>query len=175
MTATPDQPHAPGCFGSALCFQAGSPECSSCPFQGACQPAAQRRTQELRTLLGLALKEPRLKKPIMPPVAPDAAQRTLPKKVEELLGRIERAGIRVTDSLNAGLNPFAKGPTFLKMACHLLLRMPEGFTRQQLQQGLMTKLAWTQATANAHATQACQLLIAVGAAKLINGKLVRKQ
>lgn len=175
MTATQDTPHAPGCFGSSICFQAASPECGACMFKTQCEPLAVARGIELRARFGV--KERAIKPKAIPAAGEPSehvAERTLPKKVEELLQRIANAGITVTDSLARGENPFTSKPTFLRIACHLLLRRQGGFTRPELVRGLMTKLNWTEGTASAHATQAFQALKALGAAEESNGFLTLK-
>lgn len=170
-----DNPATPGCFGSAICFQAESPECRSCLFKAACEPAAELRASQLRAEFGIT-KPKRITKPPAPRVEPGfEGERIHPKKVDELLRRIELMGVRVYESLSKGENPFATRPLFLRLTCHLLLRRPGGVTRAELMRGLAVKLNWTEGTAGAHATQAFQALKALGAAHEVNGYLMLKK
>lgn len=166
----------PGCFGFALSFREEAAECISCPFATECAKLGAEQLARRREELGIKVK-PAKPKVVRQPAAPVEAHATgfltdgLPKKVEELLGRIERAGISVTAALSRGENPFTKDPAFLRVTCHLLLNMRAGVDRATLKLAFTRKLGWSEGTAAAHATQAFQALIALGAASENNGRL----
>ncbi|TXN07949.1 hypothetical protein FV222_01560 [Methylobacterium sp. WL103] len=168
---------APGCYGFALSFKAGSPECSTCPFAGQCEITGAEQLARRRLELGITVREKRVRKPVAETEVAVAAigqvlTDTLPKKVDELIQRIEKAGIRVTEALREGRNPFLnEKPAFLRVACHLILHMPQGIDRKTLSIAFQKKLNWSEGTAAAHATQAFQALSHLGAAHEANGRL----
>lgn len=166
-----DETQAPGCYGSALTFDVGSAECSQCMFASQCGPKSEARMRYLREKLQLPMPKIKSKAPV--DVQARAVEMSLPKKVVELLERIERAGIRVTESLKAGHNPFIK-PAFLRVTCHLLLHLKDGIDTPTLTTALARKLDWQTGTAAAHAIQARQALIALGTAEELNGRLKLK-
>ncbi|MCP1540015.1 hypothetical protein [Methylorubrum extorquens] len=171
----------PGCYGFALSFRAEAPECIACPFAADCEQAGAEQLARRRAELGIVVKEKKPKVMRAPRVAPADGHATavltdgLPKKVEELLTRIERAGIRVTEALAKRENPFTASPQFLRVTCHLLLNMQAGIDRKTLKVAFEKKLGWSEGTAAAHATQAFQALTALGAATEQNGRLVLKE
>lgn len=168
---------APGCFGMGLIFRSDARECQSCPFAGSCGPIAAQALIELRAELGVHIKLPKPKavvkaaEPVRAPVPAEILTSDMPKKVEALLQAISTAGIRVTEALRKGTNPFIKSPAFMKVACHLLLRVPNGFSRSALESAFMTHFHWNAGTAAAHALQSFQALTALGAADECNGIL----
>lgn len=166
-----DETQAPGCYGSALTFDVGSAECSQCMFAAQCGPKSEARMRYLREKLQLPMPKPKAKQVIN--TQPQVVEMSLPKKVVELLERIERASVRVTESLAAGRNPFIK-PAFMRVTCHLLLHLKDGIDTPTLTMALAKKLEWQTGTAAAHAIQARQALIALGAAVEHNGKLKLK-
>lgn len=175
MNASPEVA-APGCYGSALTYSADGPECRSCMFAATCKPLSLERRTALRAKLGIPDRAPVPAKVRTQPASDGASlMSTLPKKVGEAVQRIERMGVKVTEALRQGVNPFTTKPAFLRLTCHLLLRMPDGFDRQSLKHGLMRKLDWSEGTASSHAAQAFQILVALGAAEEINGKLTMKR
>lgn len=165
----------PGCFGFALSFREEAAECISCPFASDCSRIGAEQLARRRAALGIVVKEKPKAKPRPAPAHVEHATGFftdgLPKKVEELLGRIERAGISVTAALARRENPFTKDPAFLRVTCHLLLHMSAGVDRATLKSAFVKKLGWSEGTAAAHATQAFQALIALGAASENNGRL----
>ena len=163
-----DESQAPGCYGSALTYDMGSAECSQCMFAGQCGPKSAERMKYLREKLNLPMAREK-PKPVLAPVA-RPTEMTLPKKVEALLDRLERAGIRVTEALAKRENPQGM-PAFLRVACHLLLHLKDGIDTPTLAMALAKKLDWQPGTAAAHAIQARQALIALGAAEEHNGRL----
>ena len=169
----------PGCFGFALAYRDDAAECLSCPFSGECAAVSAAQLARRRAELGIKPKE--IVKQAPRPVAPVEAHATavltegLPKKVEELLQRLDRDGIRVTEALARRENPFTSSPAFLRVACHLLLNLSTGFDRKTLKLALTKKLGWSEGTAAAHATQAFQALSALGAATEENGRLILRK
>jgi hypothetical protein len=165
----------PGCFGYALSHREDAAECISCPFSEECARIGAEQLARRRAELGIVAK-PRAKvvrqpKPPAEVHATGVLTEGLPKKVEELLARIERAGISVTAALARGENPFTTSPAFLRVTCHLLLHMRAGIDRTTLKTAFVRKLGWSEGTAAAHATQAFQALTALGAAAESNGRL----
>jgi len=121
----------------------------------------------------LGQKPPKPYKPLVesPNPVKHPTELAVPKKVEDLLGRIERRNIYVRDTLLRGVNPFASGkPQFLFVACELLLRSKTGVTKEILTEALIRKLHWTRESAAAHALQATQALRALGATIEENGR-----
>lgn len=173
MTVSPDISHAPGCFGSALMYRPVSNECGTCMFREACAPISAERLARIRAKYDIRPRKVAQTAPI--PALPPGTEAFVanPKKVEELMGRLERAGISITDKLAKGINPFAelKRPVFLNIACHLLLRLTSGLHRDTLRTAYEQKLGWSKATAAAHALQVFQLLVALDAATDTNGTL----
>lgn len=168
---------APGCYGFALSFKEGSAECSTCQFAARCQVIGTEQLARRRLELGITAKPVKERKPRVVAAAVEAVAGStltggLPKKVEELMQRIERAGIRVTEGLREGRNPFlGQKPAFLSVACHLILNIEQGVDRATLNKAFQKKLNWSEGTAAAHTTQAFQALIALGAAHEANGRL----
>lgn len=164
---------APGCYGMGTLFKEGSNECSTCPFGSTCGPLAEAQLLRIRAELGISPPKAKRVKSVIkaPSVNPAVFALNLPKKVRELMGRIEGAGIKVTEALARRENPFATKPQFLRVTCHLLLKLPGGFERDLLRTCFMTKLNWSKGTADAHVIQAVQVLKALGAAEEVNGSL----
>lgn len=178
MTGTPNLDLAPGCYGSALAFNDEAPECKGCPFRGACAPVSADRLAKLREELNLteiaATSSTRRIKKAEKVEDGGSMMTTLPKKVQALVDQIDKKGIKVSESLRTGKNPFDK-PAFLKVAAHLLLRMPGGFDRHLLRAALQHKFGWSEGTATAHVGQIFALMPALGAAIERNGKLILKK
>jgi hypothetical protein len=152
----------------------------ACPFAESCASTGAEQLARVRAELGVVVKEKKPKVMRAPREVPADMHATgvltegLPKKVEELLQRIERAGISVTAALARRENPFTKDPKFLRVTCHLLLLLPAGIDRKTLMSAFVKKLEWSEGTAAAHATQAFQALTALGAATEQNGRLILK-
>lgn len=176
MTDQHDLSLAPGCYGMGLTFQAESAECRSCPFAVRCGEASANMLADLRAELGITTPAPPKTRPKRE-VSGDDLTSTLPVKVQALMERIERAGIRVTEALARGENPIPeKGIPFLRVAFHLLLRL-QGNTihRDLLQSAFQKKLNWAPSTAAAHVVQTIQVLAALGAAEEHNGTITLKR
>lgn len=158
---------APGCYGSALIHRPETPECRTCAFKASCGPLAAISLANLRAKYGVSVAPPKPK--VEKPQVTAGAETGLPAKVQQMIERIERAGISVTDKLARGENPFTAKPAFLRVACHLFLRLPNGISREQLTEAFMVKMNWTKGTAQPHAAIATQMLVAMGALEHANG------
>lgn len=169
MTDLPDTDLAPGCFASPLIFKEKAKECAECAFCSQCGPRAVARLAVLREHYGVKTK---VEKPV---TRAPLEEGELPKKVRELIERVQRTGISIGAILRAGKNPFTAKPSFLKLACHLLIAFPNGVSRDNLRYAFQSKLNWTQGTATAHVLQAAQALIALDAAEEVDGRLMIKR
>lgn len=175
--ATPDLSFAPGCFGLAMTYREKARECSACPFATECAPRAARNLAILREELGIAEPAPVLvEKLVAKTVSGAVFVEPMPKKVAAHIERLDRLGIKVSPALERGENPIDKdkGPQFLRVACHLLLKVKAGFSRDLLVQCFMEKLKHTPATAAAHAKQTVQIFEALGVAHEHNGLIQMK-
>jgi hypothetical protein len=164
---------APGCYGMSMCYREGTSECGTCPFAATCKPLAEQQLTMLRAELGIVApvqKKPvETPKPLIPPAVLELTN-GLPKKVVAWVAYIEREGIKVTEALTKGENPFkGRRPTFLAIACHVLLKRPDGINRDLLSQAFLHKLDWSAETAAAHVTQTRQILKALGAIDEVDG------
>ena len=169
MTVSPNIELAPGCFAVPLIYKATAKECAECIFGSQCGPKAAARLAVLHEHYG-----------IKPKVASDRAspaktESGLPTKVEELVAKIQGTGIDIGRLLREKHNPFKTKPAFLKLACHLLLAIPAGISRENLRYSFQSKLNWTEGTAAAHVLQTVQALVALGAAEEFNGRLIIKR
>lgn len=165
---------APGCFGSALTYIEGSVECGSCLFAARCKPLHDANLATLRARLKLPASPQRKRVERKEEPAATLAPAPLPSQVEEMIGRIERAGIKVTEALAAGRNPFDSRFSSLRVACHLLLNM-RSVGRETLVMALEKKLHMGRVSATSRAKHLVQLLVAVGAATETNNKLTLKR
>lgn len=159
---------APGCFGSALAFQDDHPVCKSCVFRQQCEPQHEANLVTLRLTLGVVVAEP---KPIIPPMddaTVDPAALALPKKVRELVHRLDHSNLNIIERLGRGENPFETTLPFLRIFCHLLLRAGT-VNRSTLQYACETKLNWNPGTAMSHSRMAFQALEHVGAIEIVDG------
>lgn len=173
---TPRPDLAPGCFASALAYRDDAAECTGCPFSAECAPASSARMAQLRAELGLEGMVGPGRKRVVKAASPAATGfvATLPKKVQALVEQIDKKGLKVGDALRAGTNPFDK-PAFLRVAAHLLLKLPGGVDRNVLRAALQHKLGWSYETANSHAAQVFHLMPALGVAEDRNGKMILKK
>jgi hypothetical protein len=168
---------APGCYGMSMCFREETAECSTCPFASSCGPLAAAQLAMLRAELGVVIPERKTApkpRPATPGVPAAVMELTngLPKKVAAWITYLEREGIKVTEALAKGENPFkGKRPAFMAIACHLLLKLPQGVSRDLLNQCFREKLSWSAETTAAHVTQARQILIAIGAVDEVDGMI----
>lgn len=165
MTVEPEQELAPGCFGSAMTYKATARECRECPFVASCAPLSERRLAELRRKLGIVL-----------PFRRPSDLKEISVKAQALVNKIRQRNIAVVEVLRNGVNPFGAGEgfTFLRVTCHLLLRFPQGITRETLRDALMRKLKWTHGTATAHVVQAVQALTSLNAIVESHGRIKLK-
>jgi hypothetical protein len=163
MTTIP--PFSPGCFGSALAFKEDDVACRSCKFAGECKPMHLSAQKALRERYGIQTtqeviadeKAKRSEEKAARAAAIDPAALTLPKKVQELILRLDRGNYDIVRKLQNGENPFGASMKFMALVAHLLLRLP------QVDKGLITTAFWQENTAEAHARMAIQALEHVGA------------
>lgn len=164
-----DIPHfAPGCFGSALAYKDEDSVCMGCVFKAQCQPIHLEARAALRARLGIKLPEeikaarPAVTKVEFKDQSPEAL--ALPIKVQELINKLDEGGYNVIENMRAGINPFGAAMKHMKIACHLLLRMP---LDKGIDQGLLTTmfvkhLGWAENTSAAQARQVVQALTHIG-------------
>lgn len=171
---------SPGCFGSAIAFKKNDVACGSCPFAALCEPAhleAQKALRERHNVMTTveaneAKKRAKVEKETVP-VDPTAL--SLPKKTQELLARLDRGNYDVVGHLQRGENPFGAAIPFMKLACHLLLRLNRPFSARGLSTAFETKFGWKHGTADAHARMAIQALTHIGAVDNADGMIsIRK-
>jgi hypothetical protein len=165
---------APGCFGISLLYREGSNECKTCPFAAQCEPMALTQLASLRAELGIKVATVKKAAPSASPTAAPALSNRLPDKVQELVERVEKAGIKVIDALSRGVNPFPPQFAFMRVACHLLLKAKERqqfVPRQIFAETFMATLHVSRGTADAYEMQAIRALKAIGAISESNGKM----
>ncbi|RWB95666.1 MAG: hypothetical protein EOQ56_28365 [Mesorhizobium sp.] len=161
MTTIPS--FAPGCFGSALAYQEEHPVCSSCVFRELCAPVHALNLKTLRE---------RLKIPeayVVKERKPDDAQPglSLPKKVRELVERIDKANLHAVERLQAGDNPFKGFSAFLQIAAHMLLK--RSINQEELTKAYLQTTKMGRDAAVAHARMALQALTHIGAIDMLDG------
>lgn len=156
-------PFAPGCFGSALTYDDTNSVCVACKFASACQPMHQEALVALRASFNITVKAKPTAPVTVDPARPAAPVLAVPKKVQELLDRLDRSELNVVANLQAGINPFEHSVLYLRIACHLLLRLQKPLTQPLLAAAFASKLNWAQGTADAHARMTIQALAHIGA------------
>lgn len=163
---------APGCYGSALTYEEGAAECRTCPFAEGCAPLSKASLERIQLKLGIIKPAPQPAQavPSQPLLKQSVLTARLPKKVVEFLERFERQGIRITEALNRRENPFMKSSAPFRIACHLLIKMPNGIDSGLLATALQLKLAWTKESSDAYARLVFQTLEAAGATVVKDGK-----
>jgi len=162
---------SPGCFGSALAYKDNDSVCGSCIFSAECRPLHFANKQALQERFGLTPARPAR-------TAPASVENAvpLPKKVRELLQRISKSGIQVSERLARGENPFdGTAMNYMKVVCHLLLRYPGPLDRELIATAFTTKLAWRPDTAEAHARMAIQALTHLGVVNNQEGSIVLRR
>lgn len=179
MTTIPQ--FAPGCFGSALAFKEDDSVCQGCVFKAQCEPVHVEARVALRARLGI----PSLQEVKAAAAAPKAAFKdqspealALPKKVQELVDKLDRGGYNVVESLKRGENPFGASMPFMKIAAHLLLALAprnKSIDRDLLTTAFVSKLGWQENTAEAHARMAIQALTHIGAVTNDNGAILLRR
>lgn len=183
MTTIPQ--FAPGCYGSALAFKEDDSVCMGCVFKAQCQPVHIEARAALRTRLGIVTPEEAKIAKAAAPAAPKAAFKdqsaaalALPKKVQELVDKLDRGGYNVVESLKNGQNPFGAALPYMKIAAHLLIALaPRGksIDRQLLTTAFVSKLGWQENTSEAHARMAIQALTHIGAVDNIDGAIILRR
>lgn len=183
MTTVPE--FAPGCYGSALAFKSDDSVCMGCIFQPQCEPVHRVALATLRTRLGIKTKDTRETEKLAARAAARQAQEplspemlALPKKVQDLVNRLDRGNYDVVGKLQRGENPFGAELKFMRVAAHLLLALaPRNMSmdRDLLTTAFVKHLGWQENTAEAHARQAIQALTHVGAVDNNNGAVILRR
>ena len=165
---------APGCFGSALTYKATDMICRACPFAGDCAPAHEVAKAEMRARFGITVKSKPSADPKPEPSASgdviESPEMVIDRKTQELLDRIDRSGMSIAGSLRDGINPFEKTMRFMKVACHLLLRLPN-VSQDMITAGCMHAIGCQRNTAETYARLAVRVLTHVGAVEVNDGLL----
>lgn len=164
-----DIPHlAPGCFGSALSFQGDHPVCGNCVFKDRCEPVHKTNLEQLRARYGIKLTEKKAPLPKFDHAKAPADALAMPKKVRELLHRLDSAKLNVKERMLRGENPFIGELPYMALFCVLLMKMGT-VNRATLEYACKKKLNWSDLTARAHSRMAFQALEHIGAIEVIDG------
>lgn len=166
---------APGCFGSALAFQESHPLCASCQFVTDCKPLHEVNLAHLKKECHI---QDRRSFTMNSPSAgnPNPGARVLTKKVREYLDKIEKAGIRITEGLSQGVNPFdPKVMSFMHVAAHLLLRLKEPVQSRTLALAFTRRFNCGESTAEAYVRITTQILRHVGAVDVMDGGMILRR
>lgn len=162
---------APGCFGSSIAFDVDD-VCRNCPFFEQCEKASLTVKNELRSKYGIHV--PKKKQKIVVDANGDTSL-VLPKKTQNLLKRLDVSVDDICGSIRNNINPFeSKGPKYLSLLCHLLIRTKKPINSDQLVAAFMTKFSWKEDTAKVHARIAAQALEHVGAIRRVDGVITLK-
>lgn len=171
-------PFSPGCFGSAIAFKEDDVVCSACQFAGQCKPVHLATLQAMREKFGIKTTQQLTDERVQARVEAKAAKQapptdptlmTVPKKVRELLERLDRGKYDVVAKLKKGENPFGSAIPYMMLACHLLLNFNTPVDKDFLSTAFVRKLGWQKGTADAHARMAIQALTHVGAVENRDG------
>lgn len=175
---------SPGCFGSAIAFKKDDVVCSNCPFVAQCEPVHRVSLQTLRDRFGVKTTREIVSERAQKREAVQAAKKaapvdptllTVPKKVRELLERLDRGSYDVVGKLKRGENPFGAAIPYMMVACHLLINFQTPVDQKFLSTAFVRKLGWQKNTADAHARMAIQALTHVGAVENNDGLIrIRK-
>ena len=167
---------APGCFGTVMNYKPTDMICGSCQFAKSCGECVIVRRQELAELLHLPIYRKRFVQEKAPETPAKEVGFTLPKKVTELLERLDNGSFDIIGSLGRGENPFSgKSHLFMRIACHLLLNSSIPISQNMLSTSLATHLKWAKGTADAHARMALIALKHVGAIDDMDGNYSLKR
>jgi hypothetical protein len=189
------------CFGMPSMYRADKPICRGCSFHADCGPVALGRAKAINAkvdvsdVIGAISDRDSVVTPVfvqldstkedLARVAPKAKVthdltiadkikiNRLPKKVAEKLKRLleSNADKLARESFKMGRNPFPiEGSKQLHVACELLLR--GGFSREELRQGYIDKLGWSETTAFPSVTTAIHLLTAMRLIEKEKGRYV---
>jgi hypothetical protein len=161
---------APGCFGSALTFDAADMICRNCAFSAQCKPASALARRALQDRFGIKVREKKTNQVVQEDGTVELA---LPIKTQKLIERIDNSNLDVVGNLSRGKNPFDGTMKFLAVACQLLLRRPV-VSRELLIAGCVYALKCQQNTAEAYARQAEQILAHIGAVDVTEGGIKLK-
>lgn len=159
---------APGCFGSSIAFSTDD-ICKNCSFFEACQNVHFHVTQELRKKYGITV--PKTKRRVKVNLNGDTTL-ALPIKTQNVLNKLETSAEDICSLIKKNINPFQnKGPKYLSLLCHLLIREKQPIKSEFLITAFMTKFSWKEETARVHVRIATQILEHIGAIKRIDGTI----
>lgn len=162
---------APGCFGSSIAFSTDD-ICRNCPFFEACQDVHCRVVQELREKYGVTVPKKKQRAKVDPNGDTTLA---LPIKTQNVLNKLDTSADDICGLIKKNINPFQnKGPKYLSLLCHLLIRTKQPINPDFLITAFMTKFNWKEDTAKVHARIATQALEHVGAIKRVDGVIFLK-
>lgn len=172
MTQIPE--FSPGCFGSALGFRATDMLCRRCEFAAQCEPVHVLMKEQLREKFGIVAKK--VKAPVEKKAVPvDPVAIVLPKKLQDLLDRLNNFGFDIINKLSRKVNPFDQSMPGLWVACALLTKMDMPISRDLLTTALMRKMKWQEPQARESASIAVYALLHVGAVRSLDGKISLKE
>lgn len=178
---------SPGCFGSAITFKKDDMICKACVFAAQCEPMHNAAVAALRERYGIQTsakvysdrdeaqrlererKAAELDAGLIDAMASNPKLAELPSKVREIVYRIEREATDVLSILR-GANPFANSAPYLRLAAHLLLRIP-AIDKGAITSAYMQKFGWKESTASAHSRMAIQTLNYFGVLSQNDGRL----
>jgi hypothetical protein len=173
---------SPGCFGSAIAFKSDDAACTSCQFYARCQVVSEIARDALRERYGILTTQQAISDRIRKreeakaekerQASADPTLLTVPKKVRELLERLDRGNYDIVGKLKRGVNPFGSAMPWMAIACHLLIHHDQRVDREFISVALERKLGWKKGTADAHARMAIQALTHVGAVDTLDGTIV---
>lgn len=166
---------APGCFGSALAFQATTPTCLACEFAAQCKPLHEINFKRLHGDVVLS-KRRKFEMDESTPENPNPGALSLPKKVQEEVDRIDELGLNIRDSLNLGKNPFsASFKKYLYVASHLLMKMQQPLRQEVLCAAYIGRLGYDKISAQALSRQAIQIFRHTGVVDEIDGGFILRR
>lgn len=165
---------SPGCFGSALAFRKEDMVCKNCKFASACEPVHLSMQAQLREKFGIMPRKVKVQK-VQAQEQVDPAALQLPKKVQDLLSKLDAGNYDVVRKLQSGENPFGAAIPYLSLACHLFLRIEQPLNRDMLTTAFMKKFNWQKSTSSEHARIAIYALMHVGAIHNNDGQLTLRK
>lgn len=160
---------SPGCFGSALAFDKQNPGCNACVFNAQCEPLHKINLLALQDHFGVN------EAPAKRAASIKLAGRSRPSinvfspAVREMIQKIEKGDFRIIEKMQNGENPFDGSFQFMRVACHLLMRMMKPLPQPYLATCLITKLGCTSAEATTYSRIAFQSLAYIGAIDVDQG------
>lgn len=188
-----EEPQAPGCFGMGACFDPTTETCASCDYAARCQPIAYRSLKVIHKEVPVP-ELIRLHNPFLPPeerivksfagsgskrskfsLSPEQQRmlEAMPSKPRKITKRLFEDGVDVASDLARGINPFeSEPPKLLRAPVRLLLQ--GGFSKRELKEEYLRESpGMSDGTAKSNVSIAVNILSAIGAMKMLNGKFRR--